>query len=88
MESRDPEYMTFVKGLFERAAFVSELGLRLVDASPGRCNSELQVLPKHLQQDGYVHSGVQATIGDHTAGAVAGTIVVLNIALLYLTFTG
>ena len=83
MKSRDPEYMTFVKGLFERAAFVSELGLRLVDArSSGRCDSELQVLPKHLQQDGYVHSGVQATIGDHTAGAVAGTVIATGLLLL------
>jgi acyl-coenzyme A thioesterase PaaI-like protein len=35
--------MILVEGLFERAAFVSELGLRLVDAGPGRCKSELEV---------------------------------------------
>jgi uncharacterized protein (TIGR00369 family) len=60
--------------------------LRLVDASPGRCDSELQVLPKHLQQDGYVHSGVQATIGDHTAGAVAGTVIATGLLLLTVEF--
>jgi uncharacterized protein (TIGR00369 family) len=86
MEPRNPEYMTFVKGLFERAAFVSELGLRLVDASPGRCDSELQVLPKHLQQDGYVHAGVQATLADHTAGAAAGTIIAKGLLLLTAEF--
>src|SRR5919202_641649 len=86
MESRDPEYMTLVKGLFERAAFVSELGLRLVDASPGRCDSELQVLPKHLQQDGYLHAGVQATIADHTTGAAAGTIIAKGLLLLSVEF--
>ncbi|HZB82559.1 MAG TPA: PaaI family thioesterase [Rubrobacteraceae bacterium] len=86
MESRNPEYMTFIKGLLERAAFVSELGLRLVDASPGRCDSELQVLPKHLQQDGYVHAVAQATIADHTAGAAAGTIIAKGLLLLTVEF--
>jgi uncharacterized protein (TIGR00369 family) len=31
------------------------------------------ILPRHLQQDGVVHAGVQATIADHTAGAAATT---------------
>jgi uncharacterized protein (TIGR00369 family) len=29
---------------------------------------------RHLQQDGFVHAGVQATIADHTAGAAAATL--------------
>ena len=28
----------------------------------------------HLQQDGFVHAGAQATIADHTAGGAAGTL--------------
>lgn len=34
---------------------------------------ELQV--RHLQQNGFVHAGVQATLADHTAGAAASTLV-------------
>jgi uncharacterized protein (TIGR00369 family) len=34
----------------------------------------LLLQPRHLQQDGYVHAGVQATMADHTAGAAAATL--------------
>jgi hypothetical protein len=45
--------MTFVEGLFERAAFISEIdGLRLVAASRGRCASEVLVLPSTFSRTG------------------------------------
>jgi 2-(1,2-epoxy-1,2-dihydrophenyl)acetyl-CoA isomerase len=86
VETRNPEYMTFVEDLFEKAAFIADVGYRLVDASPGRCDSELRVLPRHLQQDGYVHAGVQATMADHTAGAAAGTLIARGEQLLTVEF--
>ena len=86
METRNPEYMTFVEDLFEKAAFIADVGYRLVDAGPGRCDSELRVLPRHLQQDGYVHAGVQATMADHTAGAAAGTLIARGEQLLTVEF--
>jgi uncharacterized protein (TIGR00369 family) len=60
--------------IFSRAAFVGDLGIRLQDLGEGWCESVLEVAPKHLQQDGYIHAGVQATIADHTAGGAAGTL--------------
>jgi len=63
-----------VREIFQQAAFVSDLGIRLADLGPGWCESVLTVAPKHRQQDGYVHAGVQATIADHTAGGAAGTL--------------
>ncbi|MGO4306165.1 PaaI family thioesterase [Cupriavidus sp. RAF12] len=59
---------------FRQAAFVSEVGIRLVDCGPAWCESELMVTPRHLQHGGVVHAGVQATMADHTAGAAATTI--------------
>jgi uncharacterized protein (TIGR00369 family) len=32
-------------------------------------------MPKHFQQDTFIHAGVQATMADHTAGAAAGSLV-------------
>ena len=61
--------------MFEQAAFVNDLGIRLVDAGPGWCETELEVLPRHFQHHDYVHAGVQATMADHTAGAAATTLV-------------
>lgn len=58
---------------FRQAAFVNDIGIRLVDCGPGWCESELLVTPRHLQHGGIVHAGVQATMADHTAGAAATT---------------
>ena len=45
MEPRGPDYMAFVERLFEKAAFIADVGFRLVDASPGQYDSELRVCP-------------------------------------------
>ncbi len=63
-----------VRAIFERAPFIGDLGVVLSDLGPGWCESILRIAPKHLQQDGYIHAGVQATIADHTAGGAAGTV--------------
>ena len=44
------------------------------------------MLPKHLQQDGYAHSGVRATIADHTAGAAAGKVIATGLLLPTVEF--
>jgi uncharacterized protein (TIGR00369 family) len=59
--------------VFAEAAFIRELGIELAHLSLGECHSSLAVRPEHLQQDGFVHAGVQATMADHTAGAAAAT---------------
>ena len=60
--------------MFNAAPFVANLGIRLVSFDPGTCETELDVEPRHLQQDGFVHAGVQATMADHTAGGAAATL--------------
>lgn len=75
METRNPHYREQVRGIFDMAPFVVDLGLVLTDLGPGWCDSVLEVAPRHLQQDGYVHAGVQATMADHTAGGAAGTLI-------------
>ncbi len=61
--------------IFNAAPFVANLGIRLVSLGSGTCETELAVEPRHLQQDGFVHAGVQATMADHTAGGAAATII-------------
>jgi len=60
--------------IFNAAPFVASLGIRLVSIDSGICETELSVEPRHLQQDGFVHAGVQATMADHTAGGAAATL--------------
>ncbi len=61
--------------IFSAAPFVANLGIRLVSLGSGTCETELNVEPRHLQQDGFVHAGVQATMADHTAGGAAATMI-------------
>ena len=74
MHAPDPNYRKVVEHGFREAAFLSELGIALVDCGPGWCESSLRLEPRHLQHTGVIHAGVQATIADHTAGGAAMTV--------------
>ena len=71
MHAPDPSYRKVVEDSFREAAFLSELGITLVDVGPGWCETTLRIEPRHLQHTGVIHAGVQSTIADHTAGAAA-----------------
>ena len=72
--------------IFNAAPFVARLGIRLVTIGSEICETELVVEPRHLQQDGYVHAGVQATMADHTAGGAAATLIEPNHMILTAEF--
>lgn len=63
-----------LKQMFRSAPFVSDLGMELESLDEGECVTILRIEPRHLQQNGVVHAGVQATMADHTAGAAASTV--------------
>ncbi len=44
------------------------------------------MLPRHLQQNGFIHAGVQTTLADHAAGAAAVTLVAEGQTVLTLEF--
>ena len=62
-----------VEQIFERAAFVRSLGIRLTGCGNGWCETKLILSPAHLQQHGLAHAGVVMTMADHTCGGAAGT---------------
>lgn len=62
-----------LKEIFRAAPFVADLGMELESIAAGECVTVLDVTPRHLQQNGFVHAGVQATLADHSAGAAAST---------------
>ena len=71
----DPNFAERLKGVFDAASFITELGLKPVSVEAGYVVTELTVAQKHLQQNGFVHAGVLATIADHTAGGAASTLI-------------
>ncbi len=70
---QNPNFKAILRTLFKQAPFIADIGMEFVDAGAGWCETEIVIQPKHLQQDGYVHAGVIATMADHTAGAAGGT---------------
>ncbi|MBU2054303.1 MAG: PaaI family thioesterase [Proteobacteria bacterium] len=75
-----------LKRLFNRAPFIVDLGIRLDSLGHGECTTVLPLQPRHLQHDGYVHAGVQATMADHTAGAAAATLLQAGRIVLTVEF--
>ena len=63
-----------VRSIFEKAPFVQELGIKLTKVSEGSVETELAVKDSFRQQHGFIHAGVIATLGDHTAGGAARTV--------------
>ena len=86
MESPNPNYREVVERGFTDAAFLSDLGIKLVDYGPGWCESALRIAPRHLQQNGFVHAGVQSTLADHTAGAAAMSMTPAEALILTVEF--
>ena len=74
MEAANPHYKAAIGRIFHDAAFIVDVGIELIDCGPGWCETRLIIAPRHLQQTGVVHAGVQTTIADHTAGAAALTL--------------
>ena len=62
-----------VRRIFDKANFLQYLGIQLTATGEASCETTLSVEDRHLQQHGFVHAGVIATMADHTAGGAART---------------
>ncbi len=85
-EPQNPRWRERVEEIFARAAFVREIGIRLLEVGPGWVESEVRLEPRHLSQDNIIHAGVQATLADHSAGAAAGTLMPPDHVVLSIEF--
>jgi len=74
------------KAIFAQAPFINDLGIVLDRIEDGCVQTLLKVEPKHLQQDGYVHAGVQATMADHTAGGAGALVIDKDQTVLSIEF--
>ncbi len=55
--------------------FTDHVGLVPVSMAPGKFVTRVKLQKHHLQQDGFVHAGLIATLADHTAGYASYTLV-------------
>lgn len=63
-----------IQGIFAAAPYMAALGVSLVRVGPGLCETVVAVRSDQMQQNGFVHAGVTAAMGDHTAGGAAATL--------------
>ncbi|MBD9482654.1 PaaI family thioesterase [Pseudomonas sp. PDM14] len=81
-----PRYRELVEAGFAAANFIGDLGIHPTACGPGWVEAELTIQSRHLQQNAFIHAGVQATLADHTAGAAAATLVADGQTVLTLEF--
>ncbi|UCD89083.1 MAG: PaaI family thioesterase [Desulfobacterales bacterium] len=66
--------------------FPADCGFEVSRVTYGEFISRLAIRTKHIQQDGFVHAGVIATMADHTAGYAAFTTVSEAYRILTIEF--
>ena len=86
MKAQTADYRQRVEEIFYKAAFIRDLGIRVTHIGEGECETTLEIQPKHLQQDTFIHAGVLATMADHTAGGAAGSLVAKGETVLTVEF--
>jgi uncharacterized protein (TIGR00369 family) len=62
--------------------FMHLIGADLTVITPGRVEAELELADKHLQQRGFAHGGLIATLADLVAGFAAVTLVPDNFGVV------
>lgn len=63
----------YIKSRLETNHFISHMGIELVHIEKGRADLQIQVKKHHLQQNGFTHGGVTATLCDVATGIAAYT---------------
>lgn len=72
---KNPKYRERIEEMLTRQNFMHEMKFNLSRIEAGTTEGLLEVLPMHLQQDGFLHGGVIATLADIVAGFSAFTLV-------------
>lgn len=69
-----PEYLEALKVDLVQG-FAKHLGIVPLRIVEGECHTRIDLEPRHIQQNGFVHAGVVTTLADHTAGYAAYSMV-------------
>jgi uncharacterized protein (TIGR00369 family) len=69
------DFEQMVKNKMEGNHFMHDIGFQIHTIESGLIEGDLELKPRHLQQMGFVHGGVTATIADIVAGFAAFTLV-------------
>jgi len=74
----DPDFKEKMINKSKGNLFMQDVGFKFTTIEAGYVETILKLEPKHLQQMGFVHGGVTATMADITTGFAAFTLVNKN----------
>ncbi len=81
----------YIKSRLETNYFIAHMGLELTSVAVGEAEIEVQIQKQHLQQNGFTHGGVTATLCDvatgiaaYTAAPEGKTVVTADLKISYL----
>ena len=83
--SKEEDRLRFLEADAVRG-FTAHCGLTSVSLQPGRFVTRVEIQEWHLQQDGFVHAGLIATMADHTAGYASYSLVPPNRRILTVEY--
>jgi uncharacterized protein (TIGR00369 family) len=85
-EARDPAFERRVRASFERQTFMATLGAHLTRVEPGAVDIEVAMRDDLLQQHGFLHAGVLASVADSACGYAALSLMEAGAAVLSIEF--
>src|SRR5215471_7286665 len=85
-DTADPEIAARVQSSFDRQAFMSTLGARLVSIEPGQVIIEWPFRSQFTQQHGFLHAGVVAAVADSACGYAAISMMPAGVEVLSVEF--
>lgn len=83
---QDPAFASRVRASFDRQTFMATLGARLSHVAPGEVDIELAKRGDLVQQHGFLHAGVLASVADSACGYAALTLMPEGAAVLSVEF--
>ena len=84
--AKDPGYAQRVRASFARQGAMTLIGALMTDLAPGYCAISVVPRPEILQQHGYVHAGIVATLVDSAGGFAGFTLFPADSSVLTVEF--
>jgi len=83
---KDPGYATRVRASFARQGAMTLIGAAMTELAPGYCAIAVVPRPEIMQQHGYVHAGIVATLVDSAGGFAGFTLFPADSSVLTVEF--
>jgi len=84
--AKDPAYAERVRASFARQGAMTLIGALMTELAPGYCAISVVPRPEILQQHGYVHAGIVATLVDSAGGFAGFTLFPADSSVLTVEF--